>query len=216
VISRPSLQGRAALAIALLVGFYLLALGMVAILLYIPFAADSYAHALTGRIGIFCIGGAFAIVRGIFPRRDRFEPPGPTISESEQPRLFATIREVAAATNQAMPAEVYFVPEVNAFVAQRGGLMGVGSRRVMGIGLPLLDSLTVGQFRAVIAHEFGHYYGGDTKLGPWVYKTRAAIIRTLESLGRHSGGFLQKPFVWYGTGFLATDVSHLAPTGIRR
>ena len=27
----------------------------------------------------------------------------------------------------------------------------------------------------MLAHEFGHFYGGDTKLGPWIYKTRAAI-----------------------------------------
>jgi Zn-dependent protease with chaperone function len=57
---------------------------------------------------------------------------------------------------------------------------------VMGLGLPLLQTLTVSQFRAVMAHEFGHYYGGDTKLGPWVYKTRAAIVRTLLGISQHS------------------------------
>lgn len=201
MISRPSLQGRAALAVALLIGFYLLAIGIAVGLLYIPYAEWVYATRVTARILIFCVGGAIAILRGILPRRDRFDPPGPIITAAEQPRLFAVVKEAAAATNQAMPAEVYLVPEVNAFVAQRGGVMGFASRRVMGVGLPLLDSLTIGQFRAVVAHEFGHYYGGDTKLGPWIYKTRAAIIRTLESLGRHSGGLLQKPFVWYGTAF---------------
>ena len=39
-------------------------------------------------------------------------------------------------TAQTMPEEVYVVNAVNAFVAQRGGIMGIGSRRVMGIGLP--------------------------------------------------------------------------------
>jgi len=41
----------------------------------------------------------------------------------------------------------------------------------MVIGLPLMQIMTVSQMRAVLAHEFGHYYGGDTKLGPWVYRT---------------------------------------------
>ena len=77
--------------------------------------------------------------------------------------------------------------------------MGFGSRRVMGLGLPLL--LTVTQFRAVLAHEFGHYYGGDTALGPWVYKTRAAIGRTVERVSQHSS-ILSKPFYWYGLLFL--------------
>jgi heat shock protein HtpX len=71
----------------------------------------------------------------------------------------------------------------------------------MGLGLPLLEALTVRQFRAVLAHEFGHYYGGDTRLGPWIYKTRAAIERTVRGVHRH-GSVLVKPFEWYGNMFL--------------
>jgi hypothetical protein len=53
----------------------------------------------------------------------------------------------------------------------------------------------------VLAHEFGHFHGGDTKLGPWIYKTRAAIGRTLEGLAGYNS-LLQKPFLWYGNAFL--------------
>jgi hypothetical protein len=56
----------------------------------------------------------------------------------------------------------------------------------MGLGLPLIQILTVPQFRAVLAHEFGHYYGGDTRLGPWVYTTRAAMVRTLQRMAEPS------------------------------
>ena len=85
-----------------------------------------------------------------------------------------------------MPSEVYLTAEVNAWVMDRGGMMGFGSRRVMGLGLSLLQVLSVSQLRAVVAHEFGHFHGGDTKLGPWIYKTRAAIGRTLEGLAECS------------------------------
>jgi len=71
---------------------------------------------------------------------------------------------------------------MNAWVAHRGGLMGLGARGIMGLGLPLLQTLTVSELRAVLAHEFGHYHGGDTKLGRFVYGTRTAIGRTLENL----------------------------------
>jgi heat shock protein HtpX len=143
----------------------------------------------------------YAILRGITPRPDRFEPPGPALTREEHPRLFAALEDVARSTQQAMPTDVYLVPEVNAWVAQRGGIMGFGSHRVMGLGLPLLQTLSVDEMRAVLAHEFGHYHGGDTALGPWIYKTRAAISRTLESLAKHSS-VLMKPFEWYGLGFL--------------
>jgi heat shock protein HtpX len=79
---------------------------------------------------------------------------------------------------------VYLIGQVNAFVADRGGIMGFGSRRVMGIGLPLLSILTVSELRGVLAHEFAHYYGGDTRLGPWVYKTQSAMIRTFQNIGK--------------------------------
>ena len=48
----------------------------------------------------------------------------------------------------------------------------------MAVGLPLLSVLNISEFRGVVAHEFGHYDSGDTSIGPWVYKTQAAMIRT--------------------------------------
>ena len=70
----------------------------------------------------------------------------------------------------------------------------------MGLGLPLMRILNCSQFSAVLAHEFGHYHGGDTKIGPWIYKTRGAIGRTLNALGDRS--WLQAPFRCYAKMFL--------------
>ena len=144
--------------------------------------------------------GAFVILKSILPRRDHFEPPGPRLAPEEQPRLLAEIRSVAATVRQAEPSEVYLVPEVNAWVGHRGGFMGFGSRRVMGLGLPLMQILTVPELRAVVAHEFGHFHGGDVAIGPWVYKTSAALMRTLVELQHHSEA-LMAPFVWYANLF---------------
>ena len=197
----PSVAHRAALAVALLVGFYLLAIAVAVALLFVPYLEYRLVGRIEGRLGAFAILGAGAILWAILPRPDRFEAPGPALREQDHPRLFGALRSVARATEQEMPAEVFLVPQLNAWVAQRGGIMGFGSRRVMGLGLPLMEALTVQQFRAVLAHEFGHYYGGDTRLGPWVYKTRAAIERTLRGVHRHSA-LLAKPFQWYGNLFL--------------
>jgi len=101
--------------------------------------------------------------------------------------LFGELESIASSLKEPMPREVYLIGDVNAFVADRGGFMGFGSRRVMGLGLPLLSILTISQFRAVIAHEFAHYYGGDTSLGPWVYKTQTAIIRIFQNMGSIGG-----------------------------
>jgi hypothetical protein len=70
---------------------------------------------------------------------------------------------------------------------------------------PLLQVITISEFEAVLAHEFGHYHGGDTRLGPWIYKTRLAIGQTIANLASssHRGAqVLKLPFVWYGNLFL--------------
>ena len=196
----PSLAGRALLAVVLMIGFYILAVAMAAGLVYIPYAEVAYAHRIHPKLAILCVIGALAILWSVLPRFDKFESPGPQLTRDQHPRLFQELDGVAKSVNQEMPAEVFLVPDVNAWVAQRGGVMGFGSRRVMGLGLPLMRMLSRSQFRAVLAHEFGHYYGGDTKLGPWIYKTRGAIGRTLESLG--DGSLLRLPFLAYGKMFL--------------
>jgi heat shock protein HtpX len=191
-MSHPSLAGRAALALALFIGFYVLALGIAALLVYLPYLEYTTAHRLHLKILISC---------SFLPRYDKFDAPGPVIDLNKNPDFFAAIKDIAARSNQTLPEQIYLVPELNAWVASRGGLMGFGSKRVMGIGLPLIDEMTVDQLKSVMAHEFGHYYGGDVKLGPWIYKTRSAIGRTIDNLGHHSG-LLQKPFLWYGNAFL--------------
>ena len=57
---------------------------------------------------------------------------------------------------------------------------------MMGLGLPLLQMLSIAQFRAVLTHEFGHYYAGDTRLGPWIYNTRRAMEEVYKNLGKKS------------------------------
>jgi Zn-dependent protease with chaperone function len=190
---------RVVLAILLMVGFYVLAVAMIGGLVWIPYAELKYFQRVDFRIAVACLGSAFALAVALVPRRDHFTPPGPLLDEASEPRLFGFVREVAAATQQAMPSEIYLIGDVNAFVAQRGGTMGVGSHRVMGIGLPLLQAMPVAEVRAVIAHEFGHYASSDVMLSPWTYATRSVIARTVAGL---EDTIINGPFVWYGRMFM--------------
>ncbi|MDX6669478.1 MAG: hypothetical protein QOK04_2858 [Solirubrobacteraceae bacterium] len=94
--------------------------------------------------------------------------------------------------------------EPNASVTEHGDGPFKRRRRVLVLGLPLLHILTAAELRSVLAHEFGHYAGGDTRLG-WTYRVRAAIGRTIDGL-HDDDSFLmrviQRPFIWYGKAFL--------------
>ena len=194
------MRGRVTVALLLTIGFYGLALGIAGGLLSIAWLFWVNGHHVN-RVTAFCVIGAGIILWSIVPRPERFEPPGPALEPASNPRLFKELNDVASRVGEPMPHEVYLVPDVNAGVRQRGGLMGARGRRVMLLGLPLLQVLTISEMRAVIAHEFGHYHGGDTKLAPWIYKTREAIIRTVRQLSG-SSSVLHLPFVWYGQMFL--------------
>ncbi|MEJ2699409.1 MAG: hypothetical protein P8Z70_07095, partial [Desulfuromonadales bacterium] len=102
-----SLTRRAVVAVVLTVGFYVLALVITSLLLFIPYAEVVYAGRIQLKITLFCLVGAGLILWSVLPRRDRFTPPGPQLQPDEQPDLFKALGEVAAATGQPLPAEVY-------------------------------------------------------------------------------------------------------------
>ena len=137
-------------------------------------------------ISAFGIAAGLTILWSIVPRRNKVEINGVLIDLSKEPRLAKQIESIAQAMNEPMPSEVYLVGDANAFVIETSGFLGFRRRRIIGLGLPLLQMLTIAQFRAVLAHEFGHYYAGDTRMGPWVYNTRITIARVYENLGRKS------------------------------
>ena len=126
------LAGRAVLALALLIGFYVFALTIVAGLLWVPYAAIRYLPRmqLVGaawtvlKLAAVCLGAAATIVWALVPRRDHFEPPGPRLDSAAHPKLFAVVREIAAATGERQPDDVYLVNDENAWVAERGGVLG--------------------------------------------------------------------------------------------
>lgn len=197
-----SLASRVAAAVALLVGFYVLAL-VVGLALAAVAVLPWFLDGVPQNLWVTVVSGiaAFAILSGIAPRRLPFDPPGPELAETDQPELFALVREVAEETGQEMPRSVYLAHDVNAAVAQVGGVLGFGGHRVLIVGLPLMQGLTTDQLRAVLAHEFGHYHGGDVRLGPFFGRTYDAVARTVTAL-HDADSWWHKPFEAYGRFFL--------------
>ncbi|HZV87399.1 MAG TPA: M48 family metallopeptidase [Candidatus Binatus sp.] len=186
IVPRRSVALFALLAITMVAVSYIVIVLLAIACVYLPYLAFTSAEHPPAQLGLLVLGGIIVgatILWSLVPRREKFEAPGLLLEPPAHPRLFAELQAIAAALNEPLPREVYLVGQVNAFVADRGGIMGFGSRRVMGIGLPLLSSLTVSEMRAVLAHEFAHYYSGDTRMGPWVYKTQSAMIRAFRNIG---------------------------------
>jgi Zn-dependent protease with chaperone function len=197
---RQSFAWRAVVAVSLMIGFYVLAAALVCLLVWIPYAEFVYVHRLHPKIALVCLVGAFLIAKGCFFMADAFQPPGPELTRESHPKLFAVIDDVAQQMGAKLPQHVYMMSDVNAFVAEVGGWMGVvGTHRVMAIGVGMLNTDNVSQLKATIAHEFGHFDGGDTRLGGFLYRTRASLHRVVGGLG---DSVLSKPFEAYGKLFM--------------
>jgi Zn-dependent protease with chaperone function len=189
---------RSAIVIALVVGFYALALTVVALLFILGvLLINTGLRGFIFALGAF--GAASTILMALIPRRDIFNPPGPRIDAGDEPRLFEFIGDIASRLRQRIPDDVYLSAEANVGVTEQGGGAGRRSRRVMVIGLPMMQVLSVDEFRAMIAHEFGHYASHDLKLGPWIHRTRKALARAESGLQE---SFISVPFEWYSSVFL--------------
>jgi Zn-dependent protease with chaperone function len=186
---------------------YLFAIILALAFLLLPFVLLSFVPV---EVGEFLLGrlllSAFGLVVGVtifwslLPGSDPFDPNGILIDLSRERRLAKEIESIADVLHEPMPSEVYLIADADAFVLEISGSGGSGKRRIIGLGLPLLQMLTLAQFRAVLAHEFGHYYAGDTRLGPWVYDARRAMEQVYKNLGRKSDvlGFFRRSWIVAG------------------
>lgn len=92
----------------------------------------------------------------------------------EHPGLWGEVNQLAALAQTEPPARIVIVPEVNAAVSEAAG------QREMLIGLPLLATFTRGQLRSVLAHELGHFAGGDTAAQTRIMRRVAFLERVRE------------------------------------
>ncbi|KRC63381.1 hypothetical protein ASE12_00560 [Aeromicrobium sp. Root236] len=181
---------RAALAVALLIGFYVVAIGVAAglIFLVVEAARVGLSGFALAKIGFVVVIVAFGIFKGLFSRtKDTSGPAGVLVSDRDQPGLWSEVRELAGAVGTRSPDEIRLVPQVNAAVSEDAKFLGLisGTRR-MYIGVPLVLGLSRQELRSVLAHELGHYSGKHTALGPVTYRGKEAIARVLGELGPDS------------------------------
>jgi len=151
--------------------------------------------AMIAGLGIISIGIMVFIflVKFIFSVKKHDESGTFSLSESEQPLLFDFIRQLTADTQTPFPKKIVLSPEVNACVYYNDSFwsMVFPVKKNLQIGLALVNSLTLSEFKAVMAHEFGHFSQRSMKLGSFVYNVNKAVYNMLYE-NRDLGKFLEK------------------------
>lgn len=140
---------------------------------------------ITIMIGVGLIGVGvlvfFFLVKFIFAVSKPDQSRNVEITEEEQPELFAFIRQITKDTQTPFPKKIFLSPDVNAAVFYNSSFWSMlfPVKKNLLIGLGLVNTLNLSEFKAVIAHEFGHFSQRSMKLGSFVYNLNRVIYNML-------------------------------------
>ncbi|MCX6236414.1 MAG: M48 family metallopeptidase [Bacteroidia bacterium] len=103
------------------------------------------------------------------------------IKEHDFPNLYSFIKKLTKETETPMPKRIYLSPDVNASVFYDSNFFSMffPVKKNLLIGLGLVNSVNMSEFKAVIAHEFGHFSQHSMKLGSYVFNLNKIIYNML-------------------------------------
>jgi Zn-dependent protease with chaperone function len=199
---------RAGVAVALVLGFYLLVL---AYGLGLPFGMSWLAYKISsGNVLVLIMAGlGVGLVVGslvgsaVALRSEPVVPRGIPLYREDAPELWRMIGEIAARVGTRAPDQVWLTGEVGASVVERSTFLGLlpGSRTLF-VGLPVMLGLSRGELRAVFAHEHGHFAHQHSRLRAVSYRTHVAVGRVVERFAKRKLNPLSWLFRGYATVFL--------------
>ena len=168
-----------------------------------------YSNRINGaiiKLAILLLVPAWVIVRSLWVT---FPPPqGLKLNRRQVPHLFALVDELTTKLQAPRFHNILLNQEFNAGVVQipRLGIFGWQQNYLL-LGLPLMQSLSVEQLKAVLAHELGHLSGNHSRFAAWIYRMRKTWMQIYERLhqsDREGAAVLFNRFLdWYWPAFNA-------------
>ncbi len=103
------------------------------------------------------------------------------IFEKDEPKLFSFIQEIVNEVHTDFPKRVYLSSDVNACVFYDSNFWSMifPIRKNLQIGLGLVNTISEQEFKAILAHEFGHFSQRSMKVGSYVYNVNQVIFNML-------------------------------------
>jgi Zn-dependent protease with chaperone function len=130
-------------------------------------------------LGVAIVAAAFSV-----PRRAGATVLGRTVELPAHARLAEAVRLVAAAAGATAPRHVVVGMGASLFAteARVACMDGPLKGRTLSIPLPLARILTEEEFRALLAHEFGHFAGDEGRFAVAVVPYYAGAVRAMATL----------------------------------
>jgi Zn-dependent protease with chaperone function len=154
-------------------------------------------------VAIFTLISLWAMLKSIFFRPKEGEP-GDKLDLAEHPKLRAVLEEVAGRIGTRPVDNVYMTPTTEVGVFERGGLLRQltgRTERCLVLGAGVLDGFPIGAFKAVLAHEYGHFHNEDTAGGGFALAVRRSVFAMALSLAKGGAAGWYNPAWLFVSGF---------------
>lgn len=180
-------------AILSIVLFVLVFLTMIALAIWLTITGISWAIKLVMAapgiwtiiigIGLASVGllVVFFLFKFLFKRHKTDRTGFIEVQRQEEPQLFELIDDIVAEVGTSFPKRVYLTHDVNAavFFDSNFWSMFFPIRKNLLIGLGLVNTVSAEEFKAILAHEFGHFSQRSMKVGSYVYNVNQIIYNML-------------------------------------
>ena len=146
----------------------------------------------------------FAVLKALLARRAEVDP-GDRIEKGKHPKLDAVLDEVAKKVGTAPVDVVYLTPGTDIAVLERGGLskqLGRSAERCLVLGAGVLDGMSLRAFKAILAHEYGHFRAQDTAGGGFALAVRRSLMLTTLHLVQARANHFLNPAWWFVQAFV--------------
>lgn len=167
--------------------YYYVSIPVVIFLILGVSAAIVYGFMMLGTIpiklvlilGIGALITVYQMIRSLFTKVEA-QDPGRQLLETEAPGLWALSQEVARTVGTRPVTEIRVTPGTEVAVYERGSFrerMQDRAERVLIVGVGVLNDFHQRAFRAVLAHEYGHFSHRDTAGGDMALRVQADMMK---------------------------------------
>jgi len=182
---------------------YYVSLPLVLVLAFGSAAAIIYGMLAIGyipiKLGFVLVIGAFASGAAIIKSvtfRPREVDPGIKVDLSREPALKATLVEVAERIGTRPVDTVFMAPDTSLAVFERKD-----GERCLVLGAGVLEGLPLPAFKAILAHEYGHFSHRDTAGGGLALRVRRSLILLLVGIARAGHATPWNLAWWFANGY---------------
>jgi Zn-dependent protease with chaperone function len=190
------------IAVAALLLFALLYIGLAGWFIWEAWRAFAIAFVYTEHlirallIGVPSLFFAAFMIKGLFFVKHGSKSQSIELHAYDEPELFAFLYKLADEARAPRPHRVFVSATVNAAVFYDLSIINFffPSRKNLEIGLALINVLTLGEFKAVLAHEFGHFAQRSMAVGRWVYiaqQVAEQIVARRDGFDRFLNGLMR-------------------------